>query len=231
MLKVIRVWLFTVMAISGAALPALAGNNSGQAFTSWPDTGQTKCYDAANTEINPCPTAGASFHGQDAQYAGPARSYTDLGSGMIQDNVTGLIWEQKTNKDGVANYSNPHDADNTYAWCDTNATTNGGGQGNCGGNDTMAFLAALNGANFGGHTDWRLPTIKELSTLVDWTRLNPAIAPVFVVSGLSMYYWSSTTHAISSSYAWRLDFYSGQIWGENLKLNSSFNVRAVRGGQ
>ena len=42
-----------------------------------PDTGQTKCYN--NTEEIPCPQPGEDFYGQDAQYAGPARSYTKLG--------------------------------------------------------------------------------------------------------------------------------------------------------
>jgi hypothetical protein len=27
-----------------ATIPAVAGNNSGAAFSTWPDTGQTKCY-------------------------------------------------------------------------------------------------------------------------------------------------------------------------------------------
>jgi hypothetical protein len=139
----------------------LAGNNSGQAFSTWPDTGQTKCYN--DTVEIPCPDEGQPFYGQDAQYNGPARSYTDLGSGMIQDNTTGMIWEQKTNMDGTVNYADPHDADNSYTWCDTDPNTNGGDQGTCAANDTMDFIAALNAADYGGHHDWRLPTIKELT--------------------------------------------------------------------
>ena len=229
MLKVIRVWLLTVMAISGAALPALAGNNSGQAFTSWPDTGQAKCYNDT-TEI-PCPAAGAAFYGQDAQYNGPAHSYTSLGDEtMIQDNVTGLIWEMKTAKNGAANYADPHDADNTYTWCDTEPTTNGGNQGACGTNDTMDFLAALNaGAGFGSHTDWRLPTIKELVTLVDWGRVNPSIDPLFATTTQPLYYWSSTTFATYTAGAWLVNFGYGNDYAD-LK-SSGYYVRAVRGGQ
>ena len=82
----------------------MADNNSGAAFSTWPDTGQTKCYD--NTVEIPCPASGQPFHGQDAQYNGPVRSYTLLGGGtMVQDNVTGLIWEMKTSSDGVTNYN------------------------------------------------------------------------------------------------------------------------------
>lgn len=227
--KSIRVWLLAVIGMGAAALPVMAGNNSGQAFSTWPDTGQTKCYDAAGAEINPCPAEGQPFHGQDAQYNGHGRSYTDLGSGMVQDNITGLVWEQKTNKDGTANYADPHDADNTYTWCDTNPDTNAGYQGTCGTNDTMDFLAALNGANFGGHNDWRLPTIKELATLVDRGRVNPAIDPVFGATTVSSYYWSSTTYASYTSYAWLVSFYCGG--GDGGSKSYSCSVRAVRGGQ
>ncbi|MBV5267931.1 MAG: hypothetical protein JZU67_05405, partial [Burkholderiaceae bacterium] len=95
-----------------------------------PDTGQTKCYDA-NVEIT-CPSSGQPFYGQDAQYTINPMSYTKLGGSgnvlpdsatswvMVKDNVTGLIWEMKTQKDGVKNYSDPHDADNTYTWYDSN---------------------------------------------------------------------------------------------------------------
>jgi len=37
---------------------------------------------------------------------------------MVRDNVTGLIWEVKQSRDGVKNYADPHDADNTYTWYD-----------------------------------------------------------------------------------------------------------------
>ena len=120
----------------------LAGNNSGAAFSTWPDTGQTTCYDASGNVLDPCPAQGESFHGQDAQYRGPARSYTSLGNGsMARDNVTGLIWEVKQAKDGTVDYTNPHDADNRYTWCDTNPDTNGGSEGTCGTNDTEDFIS------------------------------------------------------------------------------------------
>ncbi|MHB1348247.1 MAG: YbhB/YbcL family Raf kinase inhibitor-like protein [Desulfobulbaceae bacterium] len=225
------------------ASPVLAGNNAGQAFSLWPDTGQTTCYDAAGTLLNPCPAPGQPFYGQDAQYAGPARSYTKLDINgndlpesapswaMVRDNVTGLIWEAKQNLDNVQNYANPHDADNHYSWCDTNPATNGGDPGTCSTTDTEEFLAALNGSGFGGHSDWRLPTIKELKTLLAPSWVNPAISPPFTQdTGASYMHWSSTTLAYDTSLAWRMFF--ANSGGESFYYKSSiYVVRAVRGGQ
>ncbi len=146
-----------------------------------PDTGQTKCYDVAGNVIT-CPSPGQALYGQDANYCINPPSFTKLdGSGnglpdsatswaMLKDNVTGLIWEMKTNKDGIKNYNDPHDADNTYTWYDSNPATNGGYAGTPGdGTDTEDFIKALNNANFGGYSDWRLPTINELANIVDYS--------------------------------------------------------------
>ncbi len=56
------------------------------------DSGQVECFD--NEKVIPAPKQGEAFYGQDAQYTRNAPSYTDLGNGCIQDNVTGLIWEK-----------------------------------------------------------------------------------------------------------------------------------------
>ena len=131
----------------------------GQAFDKWPDTGQTTSYTAT--------------FGEDSDYNINPQSYSKLDTSgndlpdnatswaMIRDNVTGLIWEVKHNKDGTSNYNNPNDADNKYTWCDTNPATNGGNAGTCGeGTDTTDFISALNNASYGGCSKWRVPTIK-----------------------------------------------------------------------
>lgn len=212
----------------GVAVNAQAGNNAGGNFSTWPDTGQTKCYNEA-VEI-PCPPEGEPFHGQDAQYQGPVRSYTSLGGGtMVQDNVTGLIWEVKQNRDNTKDYTNPHDADNTYTWCDTNSATNGGDAGTCGANDTEGYIDTLNSAGFGGYSDWRIPTLKELVTLEDYSAYYPTINTALFPNTVSSHYWSSTTDAQYSGNAWRVHFYNGDNFINN--KSDSLYVRAVRGGQ
>ena len=60
----------------------------------------------------------------------------------------------------------------------------------------------------GGQSDWRLPNLNELTSLVDDTKYNPSISNVFENSA-SNYYWSSTSNANSSSTAWIVSFNYG----------------------
>ena len=205
-----------------------------------PDTGQSKCYN--NTVEIPCPSPGQPFYGQDANYSIYPMSYTKLdGSGntlpdsatswvMVKDNVTGLVWEMKNSKDGKTDYNNPHDADNTYTWYDSNPATNGGYAGTPGtGTDTEDFIKALNGANYGGYSDWRMPTIKELAYIVNYSipYPGPTIDTGYFPNTAASWYWS--THVDYTYGAWSVHFGLGTV-DTNYKYNAGY-VRAVRGGQ
>ncbi len=198
-----------------------------------PDTGQTKCYNDS-VEIT-CPSPGQAFYGQDASYSINPMSYTKLdGSGvalpdsaaswvMVKDNVTGLIWENKT-VDGTI-----HDMNKTFTWYDSNPATNGGDPGTPGtGTDTENFITSLNNANFGSQSDWRLPSVCELNSLLN-TSYSPPINTVYFPNTVSSIYWSSTTNAYYTSGAWGTDFYFGN--GSHDNKSVSYCVHAVRGVQ
>ena len=194
-----------------------------------PDTGQTKCYGVSGNVIV-CPSPGQPLYGQDANFSINPVSYTKLdGSGnalpdsatswsMVKDNITGLIWENKTD-DGTI-----HDKDNVYTWynpSDPYPGTPGVGT------DSKDFIDALNIANFGGNNTWRLPTIMELSTIVSFNFPDPGptINNKFFSDTNGSFYWSSTNFASGMDSAWGVYF----SYGDNYSLNKgSFgSIRAV----
>ncbi len=79
-------------------------------------------------------------------------------------------------------------------------------------------------------TGWRLPTVKELHTIVDESRPNPMtnpwIDPNAFPSTPSDYFWSSSPLAGSSPYAWVIDFSCGDSNGSGVTY--TYNVRCVR---
>jgi hypothetical protein len=198
-----------------------------------PDTGQVKCYNVDGDVIT-CPSPGQALYGQDANYTINQMSYTKLDGGgnvlpdsatswvMVRDNVTELIWENKTD-DGTI-----HDKDNKYSWYDP-TDPYPGTQGD--GTDTKDFLDALNSARFGGYSDWRLPTIKELVSIVNHgiPFPGPTIDTGYFPNTASDYYWASTTYANHTHRAWGVPFNYG--YGPSYSKPSSYYVRAVRGGQ
>lgn len=222
-MKKIKVLSFLLVVFSLGVNGSLAG--------ALPDTGQTRCYD--DSKQIACPQPGEDFYGQDAQYSGEPQSYTLLQGGiMVQDNVTGLIWESKTDDKSI------HDKDNKYTWYDSNRETNGGEAGTPGdGTDTEDFINSLNSAKFGGFSDWRLPTVKELSSLLNRDTSDPAVNTYFfphIGSHVSYGnpYWTSDTDASDSNYAWCINFDAdGHV--ERTKKSESYAggllVMAVRG--
>jgi hypothetical protein len=78
-----------------------------------------------------------------------------------------------------------------------------------------------------GFSDWRLPNIRELDSLVDLTRHSPAMASGFFPSGIQAGYWSSTTSLYEPRYAWVLYTRDGAV-GVGYKAQADFFVLAVR---
>ncbi|MFZ5761131.1 MAG: DUF1566 domain-containing protein [Thermodesulfobacteriota bacterium] len=81
----------------------------------------------------------------------------------------------------------------------------------------------------GGYDDWRLPNVKELESITDDSRSNPAIDPTAFPNTNSSYYWSSSTHAGNPDGAWNVFFSNGSVNGY---FKDGYNyVRCVRDGQ
>ncbi|MBM9518948.1 DUF1566 domain-containing protein [Desulforhopalus vacuolatus] len=145
----------------------------------------------------------------------PATHFTNNGNGTVTDNYTGLVWLSALSRD-------------TYTW-----------------EEALACVNALNAAGgYAGMTDWRLPNIRELFSLVDVTKMAPCIdSSVFDFTTLSPYakpatheapgaVWSSTSMFRSPpgvSQAWDLHDISSGIVSYSQK-KAAERIIFVRGG-
>jgi len=171
-------------------------------------TNQTDKTTSATESLKP-PSKYTKLDSNGKQLPDSAQSWV-----MVLDNATSLVWEVKQNKDGVQNYGNPNDADNTYSWDES----------------SKKFINALNAAHFGGFSDWRLPSLKELKTIVDSNRTKPAINTDYFPNTQSSSYWSSISDG--SKYrrnAAGVNFFYGHSYDS--LMGSVIYVRAVRDGQ
>jgi hypothetical protein len=81
------------------------------------------------------------------------------------------------------------------------------------------------GLNLGG-TGWRLPTAKELQTIVDDSETSPAIDTTAFPWPPAGWFWSSSPAAYESSKAWGVNFYDG--FTNNVDVSVPGSVRCVR---
>jgi len=197
-------------------------------------TGQSKCYDNA-TEIA-CPRPGQSFYGQDAQQSGIASSYRFGASGvLVIDTNTGLMWQRGPDTDGDGLVTSRDKL--SYA-------------------DARKLPNKLNAARFGGYSDWRLPSIKELYSLIlfsgvdasgpnvaDTSRLTPFIDTRFfkfaygdINAGertIDSQWATSTSYVADPRLVFGVNFADGRIKGYGTSMpgrpDKTFYVLCVRG--
>jgi hypothetical protein len=142
----------------------------------------------------------------------PDSRYTVHNDGTVTDNDTGLMWMQCS--EGQSWESN-------------------GGAGNCTGTATThtwdAALALANGKAFAGYSDWRLPDIKQLASLVAEDRYSPAINSTIFPATPSSSFWSGSPNANFSGYSWFVYFYRGNDSSSGRYY--AYHVRLVRSAQ
>jgi hypothetical protein len=69
--------------------------------------------------------------------------------------------------------------------------------------DALDYVDCLNANNYAGASDWRLPNRKELLSLIDRERYQPALPSGHNFTDVQLeYYWTSTTYAYDTSRAW-----------------------------
>lgn len=223
-----RMSILVILMLVGSAVPSLAqgtavfydGFESGDTAGWWAparvsETGQVTCYDEVGAVID-CATAG---QGQDGDIrsgvAWPNPRFVLNGNGTVTDMLTGLVWLRNA------------DCFSSRTWLQALADANTLATGSCG---------LVDGSAAG---DWRLPTILELVSLVDFAYWGPALSNAAgtgqwtagnAFSGVqtSGHYWTSTSYGGAAVYAWYLDIEDGYVTAAT--KTATRLVWPVRGG-
>lgn len=138
--------------------------------------------------------------------AWPTPRFADQGDGTILDLLTGLVWMK-----------------NAYCWGEqtwANALTKVAGL-NAGTENCSGYVT-------GTHTDWRLPQINELESLMDLGRSGSALPSDHPFSNVLNMYWSATAFPGTGD-AWFVSLFNGNVNAFDKGL--TFDVWPVRGGR
>ncbi|MFP4194122.1 MAG: DUF1566 domain-containing protein [Desulfobacterales bacterium] len=121
-------------------------------------------------------------------------------SHTVYDHLSGLTWTR-----------HPENADSPLNW-----------------HDALELVETMNRNKKYGYTDWRMPGIRELESLVDLGSHSPALPHDHPFDKTEMFYWSTTTSKYESRYAWTLYLEDGAV-GVGFKANPGFYLWPVRG--
>lgn len=123
--------------------------------------------------------------------AGPRFSRTVVaGAPVVADAATGLMWQ-----------GCPAGMTGTASTCTGTALRQ----------TWQAALDYCQDSTSAGFTDWYLPNISELRSIVDNGRVSPAIDPTIFPGTPGNYFWSSSSYAGSGSDAWTVSFSYGNV--------------------
>lgn len=146
------------------------------------------------------PALAIALFGHASIASAPAGRYTIAG-GTVTDTKTGLVWQQTAST-------------SKYPWTSSSATT------------ASAYCAAL---SLNGTKPWRVPSLKELMTIVDLTQKSPAIDGAAFPSTPADFFWSATpTLGFSGQIYWTVQFDTGISDGTTVAAVNPAYVRCVR---
>ncbi|WP_372767203.1 DUF1566 domain-containing protein [Pseudoalteromonas sp.] len=163
----------------------------------------------------------------------------------VRDNISGLIWEVKQESNGTLPNTQLREAQNSYSWF-LSSVSNGGETGaeapariscpstvNCG---LEQYITEVNEANYCGGNNWRVPSHRELSSLLYYAQQGSGsvmIADYFPNTATQLIndvvpYWTMQTSVEGgqSAFAWAIDMITGKDVGYP-KQNLGY-VRLVR---
>lgn len=141
----------------------------------------------------------------------PNSQLQDNSDGTITDRKTGLIWKQCV--EGLSGNTCASGSAEIFSW-----------------QQALQRAQTVNsGGGFAGASDWRVPTIKELRSLVEQQCADPAINLTRFPKTGSDIVWSSSAVAGDASLAWYVLFSYG--YTDWYYKGSNYQLRLVRSGQ
>jgi len=143
----------------------------------------------------------------------PDSRFIDNKDGTVTDNLTKVIWLKNSNFFGMLDRRSAIVAAKNLK------------DGSC--NVNSDFILS-DGSSSG---DWRLPTMKELCSLIDFSRRDPALSSGHMFLDVPKgYHWSATTLVDGPELAWIVYFESGTTCYENIKNHAGYlwPVRALK---
>lgn len=142
----------------------------------------------------------------------PSARFTVHGDGTVTDKATGLMWKQCS--EGQSGSDCATGAASGYTW-----------------RFALQRAATVNSNGFAGYSDWRLPNIKELRSIVERQCIEPSInLTVFPATPVAWFWSSSLVVAYDgNAFVWRVNFNSGsELWDTK---DYTLAERLVRSGQ
>lgn len=154
--------------------------------------------------------AGACEYQENLEATATANRFTLSADGTAVDNMTGLMWTR---------CAIGKEWDNTTSNCIEVGARH---------HKWFDALELADASDYAGHTDWRLPNIKELVSIVEVGCSRPALnETVFPNIGQATRIWSSTPAQYFQSNIWKLD-HIGDISAENRNNGWGNGVLLVR---
>ena len=137
----------------------------------------------------------------------PDFRYTDSGNGTVMDNKTNLMWKKCSEGQTGSDCSGSITTHNWQEALDIPQIYN-------------------NSGGFASYTDWRLPNIEELRSLITYNCYLPAINTNIFPNNSSPWFWSSSPIAFTQDGVWAINFDFGS--GGHGFRHEIINVRLVR---
>jgi len=141
----------------------------------------------------------------------PTSQFEIHSDGTVTDNKTGLMWKQCL--EGTSGHTCATGFPDLFHW-----------------DEALQAAETLNvSGGYATHTDWRLPNVKELRSIVEYACESPAINLAVFPRSYTSYIWSSSPYKKNEGNSWSVHFgHGGSSW---YSRHNAHRVRLVRSVQ